>query len=143
MPDDFLKNMSIKMRAEGWQKTLADNEVFKLIATVDNKVVGFVSSGPADEKSGEFGDGEVYAIYVLAEHYRQGVGRVLFSRAAQNGVGKGGKSKVVSFIAQNKRAVKFYRSMGGIEVGNGDVEISGAVIPEKIYVFRSLATLTP
>ncbi len=95
------------------------------------------------KKCGEFGDGEVYAIYVLAEHYRQGVGRVLFSRAAQNGVGKGGKSLVVSFIAQNKRAVKFYRSMGGIEVGNGDVEISRAVIPEKIYVFRSLATLTP
>ncbi len=70
MPDDFLKNMSIKKRAEGWQKTLADNEVFKLIATVDNKVIGFVSSGSADEKSGEFGDGEVYAIYVLAEHYR-------------------------------------------------------------------------
>ena len=51
-----------------------------LIAEVDGHVVGFAAIGPSGDEDGG-GDGEVRAMYLIAGHWGQGIGRALMGSA--------------------------------------------------------------
>ncbi len=74
LPAEYLKNLSIEQRAEGWCATINDPEVFSLVACEGERIVGFVTAGPARTNLRELqglGDGEVYAIYNHSDFYRR------------------------------------------------------------------------
>lgn len=75
-PASFLDALDPAERGEAWGRYLAERpahaEVF--IAEADGTVVGFVSAGPSREE-GPDGEGEVRAIYLLADFWGQGTGR--------------------------------------------------------------------
>lgn len=80
-----------------------------IIAKDDSAVIGFVVCGPCRDEDLS-NAGEVYAIYVLAEHYGQGVGYVLMQAALERL--KLYERVVVWVLKDNARAIRFYQRCG-------------------------------
>lgn len=141
MPDDLLASLSIAGREQGWEPALhnlpPDRCVF--VAEEDGEIVGFVSGGP--ERIGlKKRMGEVYAIYLLADHQRKGIGRVLMAQAVGHLAAHGCRTLLV-WVAEDNPACGFYEALGG-KRGEGKVEMFGDVeVHEVSYVWESLADL--
>lgn len=89
-----------------------------LVAKDGERVVGFVGYGPA---SGEEGSGEIFALYVLEEYQRRGIGYALMREA----LSRLGSCRVVVLWAfkDNARALRFYERVGFLPDG-GEKEIT-------------------
>lgn len=111
-----------------------------LEAKGNGNIVGFANGGK--ERSGDTDyDGELYAIYLLASHQRQGIGRALFHRIVQHLVETGFHSMRIWVLADNP-ACHFYELMGGVPMRKQDVEIGGKPLKEIGYGWAHLrATL--
>jgi GNAT superfamily N-acetyltransferase len=142
LPEEYLKTLSADDRVKEWRDTIDDPEVFKLIASDGERIVGFVSAGSARDNVAAYGDGEIYAIYNHRDFYRKGIGRNFLARVAKFWLAKGGCSLVVLFIGANKRAEVFYQSLGGIHVWEGLFEIGGVHVTDKAQAFYDLTQLT-
>lgn len=85
VPTDFLLKLSSNAIewSEKVRSALAKREVEGFVATVDEEIVGFVLYG--EERTGEYPDhpNEIYAIYILEDHQRNGIGSLLLERAIQ------------------------------------------------------------
>ena len=141
LPAEFLRDLSVEQRAASWRLSVADPEVFTMVACAHDQIAGFVSCGPSRKEAASYGDGEIYAIYIHRDHYRKGIGRRFMAEAAKFWLAKGGQSLVVMFIAANAQAESFYQSLGGVQVWEGIFEIAGIPVPDKAHVFDNLAAL--
>ena len=113
-------------RWDGW---LENPELGKLGAEVDGKIVGFVLYGkiftrPDFDKGvvPRFG-GEIYAIYIHPDYFRQGIGKALFKAACAELSDQKLTSMVLWALKKNKRACAFYESMGGERIAKQRVDI--------------------
>ncbi len=141
LPAEYLRDLSVAERAENWRTTIADPEVFAMVASVDGVIVGFVSAGPSRKGSVIYADGEIYAIYIHLDHYRKGIGRRFLAEAAKFWLAGNGRSLVVMYLGDNKKAEAFYHSLGGVQVWEGLTVIAGISVADKAQVFNNLAEL--
>lgn len=149
LPDAYLDALDVSRRTEMWQDILARPEpgTCSLVAELaDGTVVGFASGGPAraqialpDDPSALF-DGELYAIYLLAEHRGQGIGRSLAAEFARVMASDGYRSLLVWVLAANS-ACAFYEALGAVRLGEADISIAGLVLPEVAYGWTEIAAL--
>ena len=82
-----------------------------LIAEVDGHVVGFAAIGPSGDEDGG-GDGEVRAMYLIAGHWGQGIGRALMGSALDALRQAGFTEATLWALATNERARRFYEAGG-------------------------------
>ena len=108
--------------------------------TEGGNVVGFADGGPEPEGDRIYW-GELYAIYLLQEHQNRGLGRHLVSAVAQRLLDDGFSSMLVWVLEDNRRACRFYESLGGEWVGRKTVAIGGADLEEVSYGWRDIADL--
>ena len=103
-------------------------------------VIGFVSGGPLrEEVAGCPGyQGEVYAIYVLQEHQRRGVGSQLMRRAFRWLAERGMRSVVVWVLEENPSR-HFYEALGGGCIAKQEITIGGVDLPEVAYGWSNVA----
>jgi ribosomal protein S18 acetylase RimI-like enzyme len=101
------------------------------VAEIDGKIVGFVGVGPSRDPDAE---GELYTIYVLSDHWREGVGRALI-RAGEERMRELGYCNVVLWVLDgNSPAQSFYESAGWAADGESrTIEFVGESIPEVRY----------
>lgn len=110
-PRDRLAALSIDQREILARQVLADTERETLfVGEVDGAVAGFASAGAAHDPGIEAG--EVYAIYVVPDHWGQGVGRALMQRALQLLAERGFEQAVLWVLDDNPRARRFYEAGG-------------------------------
>jgi ribosomal protein S18 acetylase RimI-like enzyme len=128
--DGFLQSLSVEQRLAGWQRSLADEEVFKLAAYFQNAPIGFICSGPARETS--HADGEIYALYLDRQFHGRGIGFSLCNDATQNWRGRKGESLAVNVLAENHRARHFYERFGFATVGDAEWKSNSFTLPEKV-----------
>lgn len=127
VPSDYLERMSVEKRTEWWRKALGERQGTVLVAVVRDKVVGWISFGPSG--GGEADTVEIYAIYILPDDWRRGIGSDLL-KAAEPSLG-GFSSTVLWVLAENKRALAFYRDRGFEPDGaTKQIEIGGAHLRE-------------
>lgn len=144
LPDDFLDGMRFEDRIERWRERVANvgEGQFPLVAEAldaqgQPAIVGFVWGGL--EREGFTGadgvkyDGEVYAIYLLAEQRGQGVGHLLMAAAAQALIDAGCRSIVIWVLKDNANARHFYEALGGILVGEKPITIGQTDLREVAY----------
>lgn len=153
LPDELLAGLSVEARAEQWRRQLepsgaaAGNAVIYVVedvaglgaATTAPRIVGFASAGPEREPESGF-DGELYAIYLLAEHQGAGIGRELVRSAAAFLRERGFTSMRVWVLAGNA-AEGFYQRMGGERVGEKPITVGAVEYREIAYGWRSLGTI--
>lgn len=110
--------------------------VTTLLAKDGDRVVGFADYGPCrgDDLPSA---GEVYAIYLLADYYGQGIGTRLMNAALQNMSER--DTFVVWVLKGNDRAIRFYQSLGFAFDGAAQTLDLGGEVTDLRMVLRNEA----
>ncbi len=137
MPDEFLAGLSVAGREAAWREMLdrdAGGGVPAWLAERDGRVVGFASSGPPRDAEVPPTGAELYAIYVLPEEWRKGIGRSLVQTATAHWRDRGISELVLWVLEDNARARAFYEAMGWRpDGGRQQLEIAGMSLAEIRY----------
>ncbi|SFW91582.1 GNAT family N-acetyltransferase [Amycolatopsis australiensis] len=127
LPDDFLAGLSASSRAASWARRIGEGIGRVLVAEEDGVLAGFAA----------FGDGQLYALYLLPEYWGRGLGRALHDRVIEELTGD---SAVLWVLSTNERAKAFYVRQGWVDDGVTQTETidGGRVTLEETRYRRSL-----
>ncbi len=141
MPTEFLAQLSYERSEQRWREILSslDQTQSVHVAEMEGKIVGFASSGPEREHDPVY-HGELYAIYVLDSHQRQGVGRNLVRATAQQLWECGFDSMLVWVLAENPSR-GFYEKLGGRYLREKVITIGNVDLPEVAYGWPDIRLL--
>jgi GNAT superfamily N-acetyltransferase len=134
VPADFLAAMSAETRAPWWERQITDHppDVCTFVACdTSEQVVGFAHAG-SEHDGDPTHTGELYAIYVLEEHQRRGLGRELVRCVALHLRGHSHQAMLVWALAANPYR-RFYETLGGTLLRARPIEIGGTVLEEVAY----------
>jgi ribosomal protein S18 acetylase RimI-like enzyme len=107
------------------------------VACVKGAVVGWISVGASrDADACPNASGEVMAIYLLAEHCGTGLGWALWQTGMQRLSDLGHSRTSLWVLAENARAIRFYRRAGLLEDPGSrrTVSIGGRPLEEVRYL---------
>src|SRR5699024_10245759 len=76
-PDNYLKSMTVENRAPKWQAIIQSQIVF--VVETGSEIIGFCNGGC---NTGDYSDyqRELFALYLLQDYQRKGLGRQLFDK---------------------------------------------------------------
>lgn len=133
VPDAFLDGLAIDRRTENWRIRLGGGKQNEPVwVGVDGgTVAGFVSVGPCRDEDAAADTGELYAIYVLAEHQGRGVGQTLIEVAA-SWLGKRYRSATLWVLEANERSRRFYELSGWRFDGSFKRDDRGSFVLEEV-----------
>ncbi|MEO0994723.1 MAG: GNAT family N-acetyltransferase, partial [Pseudomonadota bacterium] len=80
--------------------------------------------------------GEIYELYLDPAAQGTGLGRKLFASARARLAEAGFTGVVVRSLAENESGCRFYRALGGQEVGCGMTRVDGQWLPEITFSWR-------
>jgi len=140
-PEALLNGLSAEKRESFWRDSLAAHDPSSGLTLVgcdaSGNVVAFISGGK--ERTGRLGcDGEIYAIYLLHEVQRKGLGALLVRQFVHDLDTRGFGSMAVWVLALNPSR-RFYESLGGKVIGQQQIERGGHPFIEVAYGWRSLS----
>ncbi|HEY9401748.1 MAG TPA: GNAT family N-acetyltransferase [Pyrinomonadaceae bacterium] len=138
VPQTFLDKMSVEKRAKAFEKRFPDPLYRMYVAEASGRgLVGFADFGEARENIDAY-DGELYAVYLLPEFQRKGIGKRLFNLGVEF-LRASGKSSMYLFALEVSPYRSFYEKMGGKIIGSKQIEIEGAIYDELIYGWKHLS----
>ena len=143
LPEKFLSGLSYASRENMWRDSLRSpihGKGHYVAESCNGDIVGFAVSGPESEGSSEF-TGEIYAIYLLAEFQRQGMGRRLFTASCSSLFEAGIGSMLLWVLEENHAARRFYESLGGEVIRRKEINIGGADLVEVAYGWNDIERL--
>ena len=143
VPAEYLASLSYRKRESVWADILAagrPDESNFVVETGDGEIVGLAGGGPEREGNAAY-RGELYAVYLLEEHQRAGLGRRLVSAVTRRLLSDGLRSMLVWVLEDNRPACRFYEALGGTIVDRTTVTIGGAQLPELAYGWRDITHL--
>lgn len=142
--DKVVYNLSYKDRQQMWDDALttygSKNYIY-VAEAANGGIVGFVAAGQEREGS-PGGFGEIYAIYLLAEHQGKGWGRQLFLAAVERLTQEGYPSLMLWVLADNPTR-GFYEALGGTAAREQAIEIGGETLLEIAYEWKQIEDLLP
>ncbi len=131
---NFLAALSYERRERAWQSALEPASTQAILFVAEDpagNVIGFVSAGPNGDPALPH-RGEVSALYLLARHHRQGIGRALFTAATGALAARGMSSWLVWVLAEGP-ARPFYAAMGGHLLREKTVQIGDQTLMDVAY----------
>ena len=142
VPGEFLEAIDVAEWAER-QRHNMENEpagLVAFVATIQDEVVGWAACGRNREKDTPYA-GELFTVYLLPDHWRRGIGRLLMKAAAQSLIERGMDSMILWVLGRELAGTTFLRSVGGQYVSQRGIEIGGACLREVSYVWDDLSPL--
>ena len=140
---EYLASLSYRNRESHWKDLLTADRSgtsYFVAETEGGDIVGFANAGP--ERDGDrIYRGELYAIYILEECQRIGLGRRLFSSVTRRLLADGFNSMLLWVLEDNRPAIRFYESLEGEQVGRQTITIGGVDLIEVSYGWREIAEL--
>jgi ribosomal protein S18 acetylase RimI-like enzyme len=114
LPSVYLSSLDLAARERYWRTELGGMppERRPWVVESDGEVLGFVASGPSRDEGAALSTGEVYALYVLPEHWSMGIGRHLLAHAERDLLEHGYSHATLWVLAENERARRFYEEAG-------------------------------
>lgn len=112
VPDNFLDNLSIERRTQGWSQIIAQSAPPACAYVLENEdqVVGFAHIAPSRDEDASEGVGEVTAIYLDRRFWGSGAGALLMDTALA-ALREAGFSRATLWVLEsNARARRFYES---------------------------------
>lgn len=136
IPTSFLEQLSYTEREQMWAASLREGHVYVAESDSDG-IVGFACGGK--ERSGKYEgyDGELYAVYLLAEYQGKGIGKSLFKAVLQH-LHENRLTSMVVLVLEDNEACKFYESMGGKKIGRLKDMIGGKTVYELIFGWEKI-----
>ncbi|QBD76634.1 GNAT family N-acetyltransferase [Ktedonosporobacter rubrisoli] len=139
-PDDLLANLSYKRREQSWQHILNDPAQLTFVTEDETgKIVGFANGGP-ERKGDPIFRGELYAIYVLQEAQRQGLGRHLTKELVKQLRERQFFSLMLWVLVDNPSR-RFYETLGGQIIKQRQIKIGGSSYEELAYGWKDFSQL--
>lgn len=146
-PDELLDNVDIDLWTTNRERIIRElpADQFYLVADVGGRIAGFAVAGPS---KGAPEDAEVYAIYLLEEFQRQGIGRALLAECVRRFQARGWRSMVIWVLRENTIGRSFYERMGGTAERQKEGSVGGIPgrprhpVTETGYVWRDLSLLS-
>jgi L-amino acid N-acyltransferase YncA len=138
VPDTYLASLSPESRTDSWKDQLNRGSLI-LVAEDEAGVFGFASGGALRDSIPGY-DAELYAIYLLQQKQKQGLGRTLVRRLAEALRGRGYRSLVVWVLERNP-SLGFYTCLGGVPVLTKEIQIGGAQLTEVALGWSDIADL--
>jgi L-amino acid N-acyltransferase YncA len=138
VPDAYLAGLDVTLRSKLWSERLQSGTLI-FVAEWDGRVAGFADGGPNREAVGEC-DAELYAIYLLKDAQKRGIGVGLLRAMATALLERNYKSMAVWVLEQN-RSRNFYEKTGARIAMSKVIEIGGAKLMEVAYVWPDLRSL--
>lgn len=134
----YLQNISFSDRLELRKKILQSNDPnqIHLVAVYEETIIGFCDAGSAFEDTANY-RGEIYAIYLLEEFKKLGVGQRLLQAAHEFLAQKKLLPYVAWVLKVNHSACAFYQKNGGIVSGEKIEKIGSELHTEVAYLFGS------
>ncbi len=139
VPDAYLAGLDEILRARLWSEWLG-NQALVLVAEWNGRVVGFAHGGATREPL-EACDAELYAIYLLKDAQKRGIGGELLGAMANALLERNFKSMAVWVLEQNRSRL-FYEKTGARMAMSKVIEIGGAKLMEVAYTWADLKVLT-
>ena len=143
MPQAFLDGLSVESRTRWWEGLFARTDSRRCVLVAeddDGEMIGFAIGGPESRGGREF-TGEVYAVYLLEQHQRRGIGRRLMRAAAERLAALDMPAMLLWVLAENHPSRRFYEAIGGEALRTERIEIGGAELDEVAYGWRDTAAL--
>ena len=136
VPEGFLARMSyedFENRWRGWLRSVGDPRwAYRVAVLPSGQIVGFASGGPRQGPAYADYDGELFALYLLREHQRAGIGQRLFGSVTRS-LAEGGSTSSLAWVLARNPSRHFYEAVGGELLGSQDIEIDGARLEEVAY----------
>jgi ribosomal protein S18 acetylase RimI-like enzyme len=138
VPPEFLDNLNVKKREKAFRQGFNDANYKMFVAeTAQNEIVGFADFGKARESNAAFA-AELYAIYLLPEFQRKGIGKHLF-RLCQKEMIADGLNSMYLIALKVSPYKSFYEKMGGKIVGKGNHFLALVEYETVIYGWKNLS----
>lgn len=141
LPAAVIAEMAGRKSEEIWQRRLESPApgYATWVAESGGSIVGFASCGPARHRLQGL-EAEVYALYVLQEHQRRGIGAALLAECARHFV-RHGLFGFYLWALKANRARLFYEALGGASVGEKSERLGQHSFLEVAYAWHDLAAL--
>ncbi len=127
-----------------WQQRLQSRVRNVLVAeAAPRRIVAYATWGPAGwhrARPGGPAAGQLYELYVHADHHEKGIGRHLCAEAAQRMAGRGMESLYVEVLEGNPNRF-FYEALGARLVARTHHDFAGQRLPSVVYLWTDLKTL--
>lgn len=113
MDPEFFTNLDIAEFEKNWEQELQTQTVgaYHLGAYSDDRLVGFISGGPARLYPQNF-DCEIYSINILKNFHGKGLGKKLLSNITTEFLKHGFTSLYLWVTQENTKARRFYEGIG-------------------------------
>jgi ribosomal protein S18 acetylase RimI-like enzyme len=116
LPDDYLDDLRAEERAQRYNFSGDPGAPITLVALKDGAIIGFATLAAASGADA-ISCGELSALYVDPDHFRQGVGSVLLRAACTRLAEQGIREVVLWVLAGNATAQHFYQGSGWMPDG--------------------------
>lgn len=132
IPDTVLDNLSSERRRDWWQDiVIGPQKVDVVVADDSGQVAGFAYFGAEREKDPVY-HGELYAIYLLKDYQKKGLGRLLF-KATADGLLTRGLNNMIVWVLSTNPARRFYEKLGGIYLRDKPEKFGEVTLQESAY----------
>jgi ribosomal protein S18 acetylase RimI-like enzyme len=131
IPGLALEKMIVR-RGPGWWQRAAANKRAILVIEVGGEVAGYSSFGLA-RLSKKPGIGEIQELYLAPQYQGLGLGKRLFHASVARLRSHKCTGLLIRSLADNERAVEFYRRRGGRIVARDVEKIGGRELPTVIF----------
>lgn len=136
MPDDYLDALRAEDRANMWRSIIeADRPgIQRRVIEVESGIVGFAVYGVEQGTVDDPAVGELIAINLDPDHWRQRLGRTLLRHLTAELADLGYRRAVLWVVAENTRARTFYESEAWYFDGTArSATVQGATVNEVRY----------
>jgi L-amino acid N-acyltransferase YncA len=133
VPQAHLDGLSRAQREKDWCAWLTPGSAPLVVVAEDDEgqIVGFASAGRYRGRNRDF-KAELYAIYLLNTHQRQGWGTRLLCEIVHRLIQEQMPSLVAWVLAENSSR-GFYERLGGKQIAQKEVVIGGVKLPAFAY----------
>ncbi|MET3320228.1 UNVERIFIED_ORG: ribosomal protein S18 acetylase RimI-like enzyme [Peribacillus simplex] len=132
LPNQYLASLNLETRKKNWLRNLKMLHNATYIAeNGEGQIIGFVAGGPEQTNDPHI-QGEVYAIYLLKEYQRQGIGRKMIKTVVYELIDKEHKNLIIWALKDNP-SCGFYKALGGHVIAEKTVKMAGIELIEVGY----------
>lgn len=131
VPFGYLYSMSLDRLEQGFINELKSKKAISYVAEDAGEIVGFVSGG-YERQGDDIYNGEIYALYVLKNHQRQGIGAELVSALASK-LNHFGIYSMLVWVLEHNPYRRFYEKISGMYLRKKRMPFSGEMLDTVAY----------
>ena len=140
VPFGYLYAMSAHELERGFLNDTQSKRALSYVAEATGEVIGFISGGYA-RQADDIYDGEIYALYVLKKHQRQGIGTQLVSALA-TALNNCDIYSMLVWVLEHNPCRRFYERLNGMYLRKKRLPFAGEMLDTVAYGWIDTSLIT-